>query len=213
MPNPWWPLFDLRLAVDDLLLRPMTEADLAPLAAALPDDLELNPAATTYPGLPQRINRGIITHQSYWSAWGSWSPASWRLPFVVLHGNQLIGTQSLEGDDFARLRVVDSSSYLQPEWRGRGHGKAMRRAILALAFGPLGAEMAVTSAWHDNHASLGVSRALGYALNGETRHASGDRVDRLVHLRLERATWLASGLAAGVTIDGITPCLPLFGLD
>ena len=38
----------------------------------------------------------------------------------------------------------------------------MRRAVLALAFGPLGAEAAITSAWPDNGASLGVSQSLGY---------------------------------------------------
>ena len=30
---------------------------------------------------------------------------------------------------------------------------------LRTAFGPLHAPAAITSAWHDNHASLGVSRA------------------------------------------------------
>jgi RimJ/RimL family protein N-acetyltransferase len=213
MPHPWWPLFDLRISVGNLLLRPKTEADLLAIADTLPDDLELDPNAMTYTGLPDRVNRGVIMHQGYWSAWGSWSVASWRLPFAVLDGDRLIGSQTLEGDDFPRLRVVDSSSYLLPEARGKGHGKAMRRAVLALAFGELGAEVAITSAWHDNHASLGVSRALGYEPNGETRHARGDGVDRMVHLRLTRETWLASGLAEGITVTGFAPCRPFFGLD
>jgi RimJ/RimL family protein N-acetyltransferase len=67
----------------------------------------------------------------------------------------------LEGQDFLVRRTVDSSSQLRTDARGRGWGKQMRRAVLALAFGPLGAELAVTSAWHHNRASLGVSRALG----------------------------------------------------
>ena len=90
----------------------------------------------------------------------------------------------------------------------------MRRAALALAFGPLGAEAAVTSAWPDNGASLGVSRALGYLPNGEHLHASGDGVDTMVHLGLTRVDWLA-GAGADVTdvrIEGFEPCLPLFGL-
>ena len=36
----YWPLFDLRLSTPDLRLRPMTEADLAPIADLLPDDVE-----------------------------------------------------------------------------------------------------------------------------------------------------------------------------
>ena len=89
--------------------------------------------------------------------------------------------------------------------RGRGYGKAMRRAVLALAFGEMGAEMAISAAWHDNQASLGVSRALGYVANGESRHAREDRVDRMLHLRLMREDWLASGQAAGIRSTGSTP--------
>jgi RimJ/RimL family protein N-acetyltransferase len=96
--------------------------------------------------------------------------------------------------------------------RGRGLGKQMRIAVLALAFGPLAAEAAITSAWHDNHASLGVSRALGYQPNGESLHAHPGRLDVLTHLRLLRADWLASGLGDQVEITGFDACLPLFGL-
>jgi hypothetical protein len=45
----YWPLFGLCLASQDLTLRPMTEADLAPLADLLPGDVELDPAATRFP--------------------------------------------------------------------------------------------------------------------------------------------------------------------
>jgi RimJ/RimL family protein N-acetyltransferase len=132
---------------------------------------------------------------------------------VTLLDGEIIGSQTLEGDDFVRLRVVDTASYLQPAMRGRGYGKAMRRAVLALAFGEMGAEMAISAAWHDNQASLGVSRALGYVANGESRHAREDRVDRMLHVRFMREDWLASGQAAGITIDGFDACRPLFGLE
>jgi RimJ/RimL family protein N-acetyltransferase len=69
---------------------------------------------------------------------------------------------------------VDSSSFLTGAVRGRGLGKQMRAAVLTLAFGPLGARFAITSAWSDNHASLGVSRALGYVENGETADRRDD---------------------------------------
>ena len=89
----------------------------------------------------------------------------------------------------------------------------MRRAVLALAFGPLAAEAAVSSAWQDNHASLAVSRALGYRPNGESRHRRDDGVDTMRYLRLTRADWLAGDGAAGVRIEGAEPCLPYFGVE
>ena len=46
-----WPLFDLRLRLGPVLLRPVTDADLAALAALLPDDVELDPRAEQFPGL------------------------------------------------------------------------------------------------------------------------------------------------------------------
>ena len=124
----------------------------------------------------------------------------------------IIGVQELEGNDFPVLRTVDTSSFLLPSARGRGYGKQMRAAVLALAFGPLRARAAITSAWHDNHASLGVSRVLGYRPNGESLHSRGERADVMVHMRLQRADWLASGSAGQIQISGFEACRPLFGL-
>lgn len=209
----YWPLFGLRLATHDLLLRPMAEADLAAIADVLPDDVEQDPASVTYDVGDARTGRGIVSHQSYWKSYGTWSPQAWRLNFVVrAAGGEILGVQELEGNDFLTLRTVDSSSFLVPGARGHGNGKQMRSAVLALAFGPLHARAAITSAWHDNHASLGVSRALGYQPNGESLHAHGDRVDVMTHLRLLRAEWLASGTGDQVVITGFEACRPLFGL-
>jgi RimJ/RimL family protein N-acetyltransferase len=208
----YWPLFDLRLTSPDLALRPMTEADLAALAGLLPDDVEQDPAATAYDVGDARTSRGIVSHQGYWRAYGTWRPSAWRLNFVVRAAGEIVGVQELEGNDFLTLRTVDSSSFLVPAARGRGYGQQMRSAVLALAFGPLQAQAAVTSAWHDNHASLGVSRALGYRSNGESLHARGDRVDVMQHMRLLRADWLASGSGERVLISGFEACRPLFGL-
>jgi RimJ/RimL family protein N-acetyltransferase len=208
----YWPLFDLRLASPDLTLRPMREADLAAVSDLLPDDLELDPAATRYGLSDEQVNRGIITHQAYWKAYGTWQPSAWRLGFVVSAANEIVGFQELEGNDFPLLRTVDTSSFLIGRVRGRGYGKQMRRAVLALAFGPLQARAAITSAWHDNHASLGVSRALGYRPNGESLHARGDQADVMLHMRLTDADWLASGGRDHIRISGFEPCQFLFGM-
>ncbi len=213
MTHRYWPLFDLRLTTPDLELRPMTEADLPALADLLPDDLELDPAATRYAVADERVSRGIVQFQAYWKAYGTWSVDAWRLSFAVFAAGELIGIQELEGNDFPVLRTVDSFSFLVAAARGRGFGKQMRRAVLALAFGPMAAQAAITSAWEDNHTSLGVSRALGYRPNGESlhRHERGG-VGVMVHLRLLRDDWLASGAAAQVGISGYEPCRPFFSL-
>ena len=209
-----WPLYDLRVTSDDLELRPVTEADAFALADLLPDDLELDPAAATY-ALPDALDaRRAIALQSHWRAHGSWRPEAWRIDFAVRRAGQLVGLQELEGTDFPRLRTVDSASWLVADARGQGVGRQMRRAVLALAFGPLGAEAAITSAWPDNSASLGVSQSLGYLPNGTHRHARGDGVDTMVHLALTRADWLAGAGAdlTDVQIAGFEPCRPLFAI-
>ena len=208
----YWPMFDLRLTTDDLQLRHLTEADLGPMAAVLPDDLEQDPAATRYPGLDGDTNRRVEVHQEYWRALGTWRPESWALSFAVFRDGELIGQQGLEGNDFLALRTVDSSSFLIPAMRGRGLGKQMRAAVLALAFGPLGARFAITSAWTDNSASLGVSRALGYADNGVTAHCRDDGAGAMAHMRLTHEQWLASGWANRVEVAGVDDCTAFFGL-
>lgn len=198
-----WPLTDLRITAGALTLRPMTEADLDGLAAALPADVDQNPA------LPDLGSRAIRLAQEYWQSVGTWRPDGWNLGFMVSHEGATVGVQRLEADDFAELRTIDSSSWLVMAARGHGIGKAMRRAVLALAFDGLGAEVAVTSAWHDNHASIGVSRALGYQPNGRRRHVDRGRVGDLVNFRLDRVDWPG---APDVRIANLQPCLPFFGL-
>jgi RimJ/RimL family protein N-acetyltransferase len=210
--HPYWPLLDLRLRVGELELRPMTEADQLPLAALLPDDVELDPDATRYAGLSEATNRRVTGFQHYWNCYGSWRPERWRLNFCVRAAGEMVGVQELEAEDFPVLRTVDSASHLVVAARGRGIGKQMRRAVLALAFGPLGAQAAISSAWHDNHASLAVSRALGYRPNGEFFHRREDRVDTMQRMRLRRSDWLAGDGGAGVVIEGMDACWPYFGL-
>jgi RimJ/RimL family protein N-acetyltransferase len=210
-----WPLFDLRLRTAEMELRPAHEDDLAVLAQLLPDDLEQDPSAHRFAQVDEQSSRSLVMAQTYWRHYGSWTADAWRLNFVVRLEGELIGEQELEGNDFLTTRTVDTSSWLVSRVRGRGLGKQMRTAVLALAFGPLAAEAAITSAWHDNVASLGVSRALGYQPNGvslDPREPDRTRADTMVHLRLTRADWLAAGRAEDVTIEGFEPCRPLFGL-
>src|SRR5690349_13080334 len=221
-----WPLHGIRLRTAELDLRVMTEADLPTLCELLPDDLQMNPHATTYAGPDDRANRRAVLLQGYWRALGMWSPDDWALPFVVRAGDGVsgasgahsasgasgvLGVQWLEGPDWRADRTVDSSSWLVPAARGRGLGTQMRAAVLALAFDRLGASAAISSAVVDNGASLGVSRALGYR---ETHRSVLEHSgEALQHVRLERASWDASGRSRGIQVDGVRPTLPYFGLE
>ena len=169
------PLRPARCASAPCCSVPVTDADLAALAALLPDDVELDPRAEQFPGLEDSRDRQRRFVQGAWHSRGSWSPRSWCLDLGVEAEGELVGLQSLEGDDFGALRTVDSASWLVVAARGRGIGTAMRAAALGLAFDHLGAVAAVTSAVLDNHASLGVSRRLGYARQRPEPHLDRDR--------------------------------------
>lgn len=168
-PSPW-AVTGLRLRIGDLTLRPVTEADLDSLGALLPVDVELDPSIPQPFGLEAPQARAVAIRQAYWRRLAGWTPAGWILEFLVTRATDVLGTQTLEARDFAVLRTVETASWLTTGARGQGIGKAMRTAVLALAFDGLGAEVAETSAWADNAASIGVSHSLGYEPNGMRRH-------------------------------------------
>ena len=206
-----WPFFALRLTFGEVVLRGVTDADLPRLAELYPDDCEQDPSAERFTGLDPVRDRARRFVQGFWRNRGTWSPASWCLDLVVEVDGELVGLQSLEGDDFPLLRTTDSGSWLATHARGRGTATTMRTAALGLAFGPLGAVAAISSARTDNAASLAVSRRLGYADNGVSLTDTPTGVTRLQHLRLTRERWLADG--HDVRISGADPCLPWFGLE
>jgi RimJ/RimL family protein N-acetyltransferase len=193
----------------EVSLRPVEETDLDVLGELLPADLEMNPATPRPFGLADDVARGVALRQEHWRALGSWSPDDWTVGFVVRHGDQIIGAQELEAKDFRLLRTVETASWLSPRFRGRGLGKVARLAVLALAFEGLDAETALTEAWSDNAASLGVSRSLGYLPNGSVRHRRGDQAWEMPRLRMDRTDWTAAARPR-VEISGLLPCMPWF---
>ena len=192
-------------------LRPVTDADLAALAALLPDDVELDPRAEQFPGLEDSRDRQRRFVQGVWHSRGSWSPRSWCLDLGVEAEGELVGLQSLEGDDFGALRTVDSASWLVVAARGRGIGTSMRPAALGLAFDHLGAVAAVTSAVLDNHAKPRRLASLGYADNGRSRITTRGRRRRAPAPAAHGGHVAAAGHRVEVT--GVEPCLRWFGVS
>ena len=204
-----WPFFDLRISCGEVLLRGVTDADLDPLLAVLPDDLEQDPRHQAF--LDPAADRRRVLVAEIWQHRGLWSPTSWCLDLAVEVDGRVVGVQALEGEEYPLLRTVDSYSWLATSVRGRGLATSMRTAVLALAFEHLGAVAAVSSAEVGNAPSLAVSRRLGYADNGFSRTNSPTGVIELQHVRLVAESWRA--IDHDVTIEGVGACLPWFGLS
>jgi RimJ/RimL family protein N-acetyltransferase len=217
MSHGLWPLYDLRVRTSRLELRLPTEVELVALAgiarAGIHEDAEM-PFSTPWTRLPSpEFEWGFM--QYHWRARGEWVPEHWTLELAAFVDDAPIGMQAVLAGDFPRLRTVRTGSWLGMTSRGHGLGKEMRAAILALAFDGLSAEVAETEAFADNAASLGVSHALGYEENGMSRMAPMGVARETTRFRLTRERWLrvrAERALPHVTIAGLEPCLPLFGL-
>ena len=119
-----WPLFDLRLSIGDVVLRPVSDADLQAIAAMFPDDDEQDPRWEHFAGLSAKRNRHRLLVQRTWHYRGSWSPSSWCLDLAVEVSGELVGLQALEADDFVKLPALARGSWLVargPRARPRRH--------------------------------------------------------------------------------------------
>jgi RimJ/RimL family protein N-acetyltransferase len=209
----WWPLFDLRLRTPQLELRLPSDADLealASLAAAGVHDPGVMPFAFPWTDVPA-AERGRSVLQYHWSQRAEWKPERWSLDLAIVRDGTVVGTQGVGAHDFSVIREVHTGSWLGQAFQGQGIGTEMRAAVLHLAFAGLGAEHARSEAFMDNPASLRVSRKLGYVDDGIELHARQGTAATTQRLRLNRATWAATRTVP-VTIEGLEPCLPLFGL-
>jgi len=208
-----WPLFGLVLYTPRLELRvPGLEqlAELAQLAAGGVHDPAVQPFVAEWTDAPpDRVAASVLQWQ--WGSWAGWRPEKWSLNFVAIADGRVVGTQGVEATSFAALREVGTGSWLGRAEHGRGLGTEMRAAVLELAFTGLGARYATSEAFEDNPASYGVSRKLGYADDGISRHVirGAPLVSR--RLRLDRAAWEAARTVP-VRIEGLAPCLPMLGL-
>lgn len=137
-----------------------------------------------------------------------WQPERWSCNFVTFLDGRAIGTQAVEGVDFARARTVGTGSWLGAPYQGKGYGTEQRAAVLEFAFRGLGADVAVTGAITTNVASARVSEKLGYRMTGISQLAPrGETVDHY-NYRLERHEWRSP---IAVEIDGLGQARHLFG--
>lgn len=138
-----------------------------------------------------------------------WSSDEWHLELGVFVEGEPAGVQAVESKEFADTLTVGTGSWLGRRFQGRGVGTEMRTAALELAFRGLGARLARSGAVDGNIASLRVSQKLGYQEIG--RGTVAPRGVDLPHtdVALRREDWRPP---LAVEIEGLEPCLPLFGV-
>ncbi len=210
-PHPW-PLFDLRIRTPHLELRLPTDDDLIALSKVVGAgiaDADRTVFLVPWHRLPSpALERQFLQH--WWQNRGSWNPAKWSLGLAIVEDGRPIGMQDIIGTDFAVRRVVQSGSWIGREFQGRGLGTEARAAILGLAFDGLGAEAAESGYLAGNAASARVSEKLGYQLLSEEVLAIEGRRMVEVRVRCTPQTWRRD--LVPVTIEGLEPCLQLFGV-
>lgn len=210
IPDPW-PLRHLELRTPRLTLRPDDDdgvRELAAVAARGVHPPEEMPFATPWTDQPvDQLVRGTVQH--CWATRAAITPASWTVNFLVRRDGVVIGNQMLFGTDFAVTREISTGSWLGRRQQGRGYGTEMRTAVLLLAFDHLGAVTARSSAFTDNHASLAISRKLGYREDGTATEARRGRRAIEIRLLLRGEELVRPRWTLGV--DGLEGCSALLG--
>ncbi len=146
-----------------------------------------------------------------WRELAAFRAHGWHLPLAVVVDGKAVGVQALIAEDFPITRQVQSGSWLGRRYQGRGYGTEMRSAALSFAFESLGAQVATSTSFVDNPASIAVSRRVGYRDDGVERvQREGLMVEQL-RFRLTRADWHRRR-DLDVRVDGFERCRPLFGL-
>jgi RimJ/RimL family protein N-acetyltransferase len=207
-----WPPAAVVVRTPRLELRWPSQDDLVALATLAGEgvhDEAAMPFMTPWTrGTPDERSRSVL--QWNWRTAGEWEPGKWSMSSVAVVEGAIVGTQGMQATDFGVCRVVETGSWLGLAHQGRGIGKEMRAAILHLIFAGLGADRAMTGAFDDNPASLGVTRALGYRPNGERWMAVEGRSRRELLFVLDRDDW-QSTRRDDIELHGVEPALPLFG--
>jgi RimJ/RimL family protein N-acetyltransferase len=154
------------------------------------------------PGFVEEFSRFHLTQRT------EWRPDKWHLLLGVWAEGELTGTQAAE---LTEPRTAETGSWIGLRFQRRGIGTEMRAAMLALLFDGLELETATSGALEGNVASARVSEKLGYESAGEDVASPRGVPVRNRKFRLTRERW-QSRERPHVEIEGLEPCLPLFGV-
>jgi RimJ/RimL family protein N-acetyltransferase len=203
------PLFGLQLRTPRLALRlPAREElealrEVALLGIHPPEFMPFTVPWTDDPELTEFLDYHEMRRRE-------WRADAWHFEPGVWFEGELVGVQALESTRFAETRTVGTGSWLGRRFQGKGVGTEMRTAVLELAFRGLDAERACSGAVDGNAGSLGVSEKLGYRVVGRDTVAPRGVAVGHAKVELRREHWRPP---VPVEIEGLEPCLPLFGLS
>ena len=209
-----WPLFDLVVSTPRLTLRYIDDdlgEQLAELAAEGIHDPAVMPFSQPWTDVPPpEMQRNTVRYFRRNRA--ETTSERWHLNLAASdRGGELLGMCSLETEHFLTTRTAETGSWLGQRYQRQGFGKEMRQAVLHLAFAGLDAERATTSAWHDNAASLGVTRSLPYTEDGSTQETRRGRPGALLAFSMSRERW-QSIRRDDIAVDGLEPVREFLGV-
>jgi RimJ/RimL family protein N-acetyltransferase len=187
-----WPLFDLLVSTPRLSLCYVTDelgeqlAELAAHGIHEPDTMPFAEPWTDVP--PPELQRNTLHY--YWRSRAETTSEHWNLNLAARDRNgQPIGLSSLDAEHFPTTRTATTGSWIGRQYQGQGFGREMRQAALHFIFAGLNAERATTRAWHDNTASLRVTRSLPYTEHGPVLEQRRDRTDTMVAFSMSHEQW------------------------
>jgi RimJ/RimL family protein N-acetyltransferase len=188
MAHEFWPLADLAVVTPRVVLRYVSDelgVRLATLAAKGIHDPATMPFSEPWTDVPSpQLERNSL--QYYWRNRAETTVDRWNLDLAVLVDESVVGMCSVHAEQFPLNRTLTTGSWLGLAHQRQGIGKEIRQAALHLIFAGFDADLAVTRAWHDNAASLAVTRSLPYTETGTTRENRRDDI-RLVGIEAVRA--------------------------
>ncbi|MET0702815.1 MAG: GNAT family N-acetyltransferase [Mycobacterium sp.] len=187
-----WPLFGLEVSTPRLSLRYVTDADggqLADLAAQGIHDPATMPFSEPWTDVePPELQRNSLRY--FWRCRSETSSERWHLNLGARdQDDRLIGVCSVDATDFPTTRSATTGSWLGGRYQRRGFGREMRQAALHLIFAGLHGNRAATRAWHDNTASLAVTRSLPYTEDGAAQEQRRDRSDTMLAFSMTEQQW------------------------
>jgi RimJ/RimL family protein N-acetyltransferase len=187
-----WPLFELGVSTPRLQLRYVTDdlgEKLAELAALGIHDPATMPFSEPWTDAqPPELQRNTL--RFYWRCRAETASEAWTLNLAAFDDHeQIIGMCCLQSAQFAQSRMASTGSWIGRSYQRRGLGREMREAALHLLFAGLEAEQVVTRAWHDNVASLAVTRSLPYTLVGSGEELRRGHSDTMLTFVMTRDQW------------------------
>jgi RimJ/RimL family protein N-acetyltransferase len=207
------PLYDLRLRTPRLELRLGSREELIELHELArrgihpPNEMPFLVPWTDRADEPTFVEDSVAYHEA---ALAGWRPESWSFNLLTFFAGHPIGSQGVRAEDFATSREVDTGSWLGQAFQRQGFGTEMRAAVIELAFRELGALAATSGSIFGNESSKRVSEKLGYTIVGTSTIAPRGEPLPKYDLRIEREEWSSP---FPVEIEGVEPCLPLFGIS